>query len=146
MKALAHWIALEALVVGAPKLACQHVLKFVSLVGQLADRRYRYGKMQQRLIVPAHLDQVELQKRATYEHLNVAIRHAGLGQARTAFTYFFNAFTTLDLPQFRESLVEAMFGNPAPLHRGSRVSDAALWGPENVKANDWKIVECERKS
>jgi hypothetical protein len=146
MKALGQWIALEKLVTEGGKLACQHILKYVSLIGNLADRRYRHEKMSQRLILPGHLDTAEQHKKTTYGHLNTAIREAGRGNARNAFVYFFNAFTTLDLPQFRGHVIEALFGNPAPLHKGTGVQDDRLWALDAVPRNPWKIVEREQQN
>lgn len=144
MQELGLAIALEALVRGAKSLACQHVLKFVGLIGTFADRRYHFEKRQIKLYLPSQLDVAEQHRRATYEHLNRAIKCAGRADARAAFTFFFNAFTTLDLPEYRTALVQAMFGNPAPLHRGSRVPEQELWNETKLQGQKkWRLIDPE---
>lgn len=143
MRALGQWICLESLVRAEPILACQHLLKFISLIGNLAERRARYEQKKQRLVLPGHLSPALTHQQKTIGYLHTAINEAAGGHAREAFTYLFNAFTTLDLPQFRGAFIGALLGDPGPLHKGSGVPDEQLWGSESASTPVWSIVELE---
>lgn len=141
MNDLFQLIALEGLS-HAGLLGCEHLLKFASLLGILADRRYRFEK-ESRLILMLGRTAADEDRQRTHEYLNQVLQSARKGRTRESLGLFFNAFHSLNLPQLRTALIQAMFDNPAPLHRGSRVDEKLLWGPGVEHAKTWRRIDVE---